>query len=261
MTVETLNIGAVLMAVGISIALAVMAITGRLPRHNGEMHRLGDLEVMVRVLQEDHVRDAQKIEQLSKALTEAQERIRFLESQLAQYRTDKADGDRPAKPLLLAQCNALFGEDDAQALRRTGIPFHRLANATSVDFDRYLQACRQDGTTPWWVVISAHMGPAGVQFADGVKGVNWLSQRIRGVRVLMLAGCENEEVAAQLVGSALAKHVIVIYEKIDTVNAQDLAFAFWSRIWCGAAVPDAFAGALEECPQVSEFVQMRTARG
>ena len=189
-------------------------------------------------------------------------RARVTELEVAQRREVPEGHElRPAKPLLLAQCNTLFGEDDAQALRRAGIPFHRLANATSTDFDRYLQACRQDGTTPWWVVISAHMGPDGVRFADGVKGVAWLSQRIRGVRVLMLAGCENEEVAAQLVGSGMAKHVIGVYERIDSTNAQDLNYAFWSRIWRGASVPDAFAGALEECPQVSEFVQMRTARG
>jgi hypothetical protein len=165
---------------------------------------------------------------------------------------------RPAKPLLLAQCNQLFGEDDALAVRRTGIPFHRLKNCTALDFDRYLQAGRQDRATPWWVQISAHMGSTGILFADGVRSTAWLSQRIRGVRVLVLAGCENEEVGAQLVG--LAVHVIVVYETIDTQNAQDFSYAFWREIGDGAEPPDAFARALEECPQVSEFVQMRTAR-
>ncbi len=165
---------------------------------------------------------------------------------------------RPAKPLLLAQCNKLFGEDDALAIRRTGIPFHRLQEATAEKFDRYLQAMRQDGTTPWWVQISAHMGPSGILFADGVRSTGWLSQRIRGVRVLLLAGCENEEVGGQLVG--LAKSVVVVYESIESEDAQNFTFAFWREIGDGQEPNDAFAAALEECPQVSEFVQMRTAR-
>lgn len=191
----------------------------------------------------------------TRQLAEAQARIRVLEArQTSQNLLEK----RPAKPLLLVMCNRLFGEDDALAIRRTGIPFHRLKDATALDFDRYLQACRQDGTTPWWIQISAHMGADGVQFADGVKTATWLSQRIRGVRLLVMAGCDNEDVAGQLVG--LAQHVVVIYEAIDTTNAQDFSYALWSRIATGADPIDAFAGALAECPQVSEFVQMRSAR-
>ena len=74
----------------------------------------------------------------------------------------------------------------------------------------------------------------------------------------MLAGCENEEVGAQLVG--LARHVILVYESIDSQSAQDFSFAFWREIGDGTDPPDAFARALDECPQVSEFIQMRTAR-
>lgn len=187
-------------------------------------------------------------------LVEAQARIRSLENRQDAALVEK----RPAKPLLLVMCNRLFGDDDALAIRRTGIPFHRLKDATALDFDRYLQACRQDCTTPWWVQISAHMGPEGVQFADSIKTATWLSQRIRGVRLLVMAGCNNEDVAAQLVG--LAQHIVVIYEAIDTTNAQDFSYALWSRIAAGADSVDAFAGALAECPQVSEFVQMRSAR-
>jgi len=165
---------------------------------------------------------------------------------------------RPAKPLLLVMCNTIFGEDDAAAIRRTGIPFHRLRNATSDDFDRYLQGCRQDNATPWYVQLSAHMGVEGVQFADTTVSANWLQQRIRGIQVLVMAGCTNERVASQLVG--LAQFVVIVYESIDTTNAQDFSFAFWSRIASNSDPVAAFAGALAECPQVSEFVQMRSVR-
>lgn len=192
-------------------------------------------------------------------LNRANQRIAELEVSMA-YGLPPAqeNAKRPAKPLLLVQCNQIFGEDDALAIRRVGIPFHRLKNCMSGDLDRYLQAGRQDHTTPWWCQISAHMGADGIQFADGVKTPTWLSQRIRNIRVLVLAGCENEEVGAQLVG--LARHVVIVYEAIESQYAQDFSFAFWSAINKGAEPSDAFARALDECPQVSEFVSMRTAR-
>jgi len=162
---------------------------------------------------------------------------------------------RPAKPLLLVQCNKLFGEDDAQSIRRVGIPFQRLPNCTAQKFDEYLQDYREDKSSPWWIQISAHMGPDGIAFADGVKDVSWLGQRIRDVRVLVLAGCENEAVGRQLVG--LAQYVIVIYEAINSRDAQAFSFAFWRAINEELGPREAFRRALIECPQTSEVIQMR----
>jgi hypothetical protein len=250
--------GALLMSVALFGAFLVLSLTGRMPRSTT---RVQDIEGMVRILQRDHIRDQERIEHLEQKLIEATARIQLLEQELLQYRAvDPGNTKRPPKPLLLVQCNRLFGEDDALAVRRTGIVFHRLKNCTGADFDRHLQAMRQDGTTPWWVQISAHMGPTGIEFTDGIKSVTWLSQRIRGLRILVLAGCENEEVAAQLSSNQLAKHVVAIYETIETQNAQDFTYAFWREIADGSEPPDAFAAALNECPQVSEFVLMRTAR-
>lgn len=228
--------------------------------------RVEDLESTVKILLADNREDKIKIDALEKKLDIANDRIRDLEARLLRYEPSKPVDDpefavrdrRPAKPLLLCQCNKLFGEDDALAIRRVGIPFQRLQECTGEKFDRYLQAARQDGTTPWWLQISAHMGAEGIMFADGVKSATWLSQRIRGIRILLLAGCENEEVAAQLVG--LAKHVVIVYETIESQNAQDFSFSFWREIAGKAEPPDAFARALQDCPQVSEFVQMRSAR-
>ena len=162
---------------------------------------------------------------------------------------------RPAKPLLLVQCNKLFGEDDAQSIRRVGIPFQRLPNCTAQKFDEYLQDYREDKSSPWWIQISAHMGPDGIAFADGVKDVSWLGQRIRDVRVLVLAGCESEAVGRQLVG--LAQYVIVIYETINSRDAQAFSFAFWRAIAEDLGPREAFRRALVECPQTSEVIQMR----
>ena len=253
--------GALLMSAILTVVYGVLFVAGRLPRTSTRMQ---DVEGMVRILQKDHIRDQERIAHLEQKLAEATTRIQLLEQELSQYRmTDSAISDnakKPPKPLLLVQCNKLFGEDDALAVRRTGIVFHRLKNCTGTDFDRHLQAMRQDGTTPWWVQISAHMSAEGILFSDGVKSTTWLSQRIRGIRILVLAGCENEEVAAQLIGKQLAQYVVAIYETIESQNAQDFSYAFWREIGDGSEPSDAIAAALNECPQVSEFVLMRTAR-
>ncbi len=233
-----------------------------LSRLNAAVAEIGDLRVLLVTANQELARlrpalDVATVEigRLRSALEVANIEIGRLRAALG---VETLPDKRPAKPLLLAQCNKIFGEDDAIAIRRVGIPFQRLQNCTSSDLDRYLQAGRQDRQTPWWLQISAHMGPTGIQFADGVKSTSWLSQRIRGIRVLVLAGCENEEVGSQLVG--LARHVILVYESIDSQSAQDFSFAFWREIGDGTDPPDAFARALDECPQVSEFIQMRTAR-
>jgi len=257
--IETfVNPGTFLMLVGFTLIIVFMALTGRMPR-KAEMSRLRRLEATVETLQEGHIRDQKRISQLERELSLARLEIDRLERLLQEYRgIDLNITLPPAKPLLLVMCHPKFGEDDVQAIRRTQIPFQRLKDATAKDFDRFLQEARQDGTTPWWVQISAHMGEAGIQFADGVQPVGWLSQRIRDIKVLMLAGCDNERVAAGLVG--LAQHVLVIYEEVETVYAADFTYAFWSRIGRGFDPVDAYAQALTECPQISEFVWMRSAR-
>jgi hypothetical protein len=167
---------------------------------------------------------------------------------------------RPIKPLLLAQCEPAFGDVDAQAIRRTGILLQRLRQCKGDDLDRALQTGREDGQTVWWLQISAHMGDTGIKFADGIKSVEWLSQRIRGVQVLFLAGCENEEIGAQLVGANMAQHVIAMTEPVESRNAADFTFAFWRAVSEGGSVPDAYEQALQICPQISEMVMLRSAR-
>jgi ATP/maltotriose-dependent transcriptional regulator MalT len=258
--------GLIFMALGIAALLWLALRSERSTRRSETRKERSDVQAERITILENTVNtlllklnDAQReIDTLRQQLNTANQRIAELEVNLRMPGGTTEPFKRPAKPLLLVQCNQLFGEDDALAIRRIGIPFHRLKDATSADFDRYLQAGRQDHTTPWWCQISAHMDAKGIQFLDGVKDKTWLSQRIRGIRILVLAGCANEEVGAQLVG--LARHVVVVYEAIESQYAQDFSFAFWKEISEGAEPADAFARALDECPQVSEFVQMRTAR-
>jgi len=265
MTPEFTN-SAMLVGVILIIILLFLFVTGRIGSSNrlanGLSHEVERLNSTIDTLlkrNDDLLLEIGKLrvdlERTQAELHQALERINVLVGRVS---INTQPAPRPAKPLLLVMCNTIFGEDDAAAIRRTGIPFHRLRNATSDDFDRYLQGCRQDNATPWYVQLSAHMGVEGVQFADTTVSANWLQQRIRGIQVLVMAGCTNERVASQLVG--LAQFVVIVYESIDTTNAQDFSYAFWSRIASNSDPVAAFAGALAECPQVSEYVQMRSAR-
>lgn len=172
----------------------------------------------------------------------------------------KVPNARPIKPLLLIQCEPTFGDVDAQAIRRTGIPFQRRAKCTAETFDMALQTGREDGQTPMFLHISAHMSASRIKFFDQDKGIEWLSQRIRGVHTIFLAGCENEEIGAALVATNISQHVITMTEPVENQDASNFTFAFWRAISEGVPTPEAFEQALGICPQVSEFVQLRSAR-
>jgi hypothetical protein len=261
MTSEFVNV-ATLVGLGLIVILLFLFTTGRIGSRdrlaNGLGHEVERLNSTVDTLlkrNDDLLVEIAKLrtelEKTQGELRVALERITLLDGKASLPGTT----GRPAKPLLLVQCNKIFGDDDAQAIRRVGIPFHRLQECTSQKFDSYLQDFREDKASPWFVQISAHMGVDGVEFTDGVKGVQWLSQRIRDVRVLVLAGCENEEVGRQLVG--LAQYVVVIYESISSRDAQSFSFSFWRAINEELGPREAFRRALIECPQTSEYIQMR----
>jgi hypothetical protein len=84
---------------------------------------------------------------------------------------------------------------DLAALRAvrsaTGLQFRRLLDATRVKFERHLRRERGLGRPVELLHLALHAGPAGVEFGDGVADGNWLSERLFGVRVMLIAGCAS----------------------------------------------------------------------
>jgi hypothetical protein len=264
MTNIVINYGAVVMAFALSIVVFYMAKTGRLRNRDDEMPtRLKDLEGLVRVLQADHVKDANRIADLERKLAEAQERIRFLE---AQQGADKpATPDRFAAPELLV----VFGPDpaivdaDRLALRKARIDFERLHDATPDIITEELQARREDGKPVRWLHVSSHGNEQGILFSDGkggeiIVGSDFWAERLTGIEVVFLSVCQGVNVARDLVG--VVTHVVYFREGVNPERAATFAGVFWGGVVNGLAVEDAFYSARKSVPEVREFAALRVAR-
>ena len=153
------------------------------------------------------------------------------------------------------------GDDSALAIdlammrrvqMKTGMPFHRIVSVTRDTFDAYLRRERSLGRQVKYLHLSVHANSNGVQFADGEVDGNWLSERLSGVEVLLLAGCEGDTVGDWL---GVVPYVVTLSEAITHEDAATLTQHFWTGIGNGLKPSDALERALTLCPPVvGEYV-------
>ena len=98
---------------------------------------------------------------------------------------------------------------DLAALRAvrsaTGLKFHRLLDATRPKFAETLRRERSLGRPVELLHLALHASPEGVEFADGVADGNWLSERLFGVRIMLLAVLPGRQ-HRRLAGRGAARH-------------------------------------------------------
>jgi hypothetical protein len=145
---------------------------------------------------------------------------------------------------------------DLAALRAvraaTGLHFRRIVAATRDDFEAHLRRERAKGRPVELLHLALHAGHDGVAFADGLADGDWLSERLCGVRVLLLAGCQGDAVGDWL---GVVPHVITLSEDISHADAALLTEHFWKGIGRGLDPDRALDGALAACPPVvGEYV-------
>ena len=145
---------------------------------------------------------------------------------------------------------------DLAALRAvrsaTGLQFRRLVDASRDDFEAHLRRERSKGRPVELLHLALHADHAGVAFADGTADGNWLSERLCGVRVLLLAGCQGDWVGDWL---GVVPHVITLSEEISHADAGLLTEHFWKGIGHGLDADAALDAALGACPPVvGEYV-------
>jgi hypothetical protein len=163
----------------------------------------------------------------------------------------------PPRPPLLV----VIGPDaalrlDLAALRKvkrlTGLAFHRLTDATADDLDAYLRRERSKGQPVVYLHLAVHADHAGVQLADGAVDGDWLSERLLGVQVLLLAGCHGDRLGDWL---GVVPHVVTLDEAIGHDDAAVLCEHFWTGIGKGDGPAAALDAALAACaPVVGEYV-------
>ena len=100
--------------------------------------------------------------------------------------------------------------------------------------------------------LALHASAAGVEFADGLADGNWLSERLFGVRIMLLAACQGDSVGDWL---GVVPHVITLSEEISHEDAAVLTQHFWHNIGLNMEPGAALDEALGHCPPaVGEYV-------
>jgi hypothetical protein len=134
----------------------------------------------------------------------------------------------------------------------TGLRFMRVLDATREKFAQALRRERKLGRPVELLHLALHASPAGVQFADGMADGNWLSERLFGVRIMLLAACEGDSVGDWL---GVVPHVITLSEEIGHEDAAVLTQHFWHNIGRNLEPGAALDEALGHCPPaVGEYV-------
>jgi hypothetical protein len=145
---------------------------------------------------------------------------------------------------------------DLAALRAvrsaTGLKFMRILDATRSKFATALRRERQLGRPVELLHLALHASPEGVEFADGVADGSWLSERLFGVRIMLLASCRGDSIGDWL---GVVPHVITLSEEISHEDAAVLTQHFWHNIGLHMEPGAALDEALMHCPPaVSEYV-------
>ena len=134
----------------------------------------------------------------------------------------------------------------------TGLKFQRLLDATRPKFAETLRRERGLGRPVELLHLALHASPEGVEFADGVADGNWLSERLFGVRIMLLASCRGDSIGDWL---GVVPHVITLSEDISHEDAAVLTQHFWHNIGLSMEPGAALDEALTHCPPaVSEYV-------
>lgn len=160
----------------------------------------------------------------------------------------------PAKPLLLICGISQFCAQDRMAIRRAGIPFHRILDATKTKIEDEFRRRRSDGTLYKWVHVNSHASADGVQLSDGMASATWWNETLIGIEVLFLAACETVEIADALAGMMT---VVSTTEEILDKDAADFTYIFWRQMREHGNPGRAYQEALLAVPQVSEFTDIR----
>ncbi len=200
-----------------------------------------------------------------KMRAEMQGRIDFLLETLA-----LRGAAEQSKPAGNQEMLVVIGEDDIAlrmdllVIRRAGMKFHRLSPASKAALEIYLSRKRKAGASPRYIHIAAHASAEGIRLSDGLADPEWLADRLDGVEVLLIAGCEGDNIGDVLAG--IARYVITMTEPVTNATRPGLsdigvfAETFWRAIQQGESVGNAYERALRASPSwIGEIAQLHTA--
>lgn len=243
------------LAVIVGVAALVMAVRRdrnappRLANREDELlEQIGLLKRDIASLQRMLVEKQNQIDKLN-------ERIR----QLERITPEPAPANHERRRVLLVGVGdqAMLQEDLAQLRKvqaQTNIQINRLLPVSKASLERIIERRRASGNPVELLHLAVHAGPDGLQFSDGIASGLWLSERLAGVKIAVLAGCTSDSVA-DLIGVVPA--VVSMREEVENRDASLFAGAFWMAVGGGMNAEEAFEWALQRAPAtVGEFVEL-----
>lgn len=215
--------------------------------------RVAELESTVATLQALLYEKTQQNGKLLAEVATLNDRVRELE------RTAPAVQARAAHPTLLA----VIGEDPALKIdlaalreveRESTLRVSRVYPVTKARLKSTLDRYRVNGRPVEYVHMAVHAGPQGLAFQGEVVDAQWLSENLKSVKVLLINGCQSDEVGDWI---GVVPTVVTMREAITHEDAAQFAKLFWAAIAAGTLPEDAYYLARERSPQgVSEFVEL-----
>ena len=184
---------------------------------------------------------------------ELTERVRQLEQTGSKERV--ANKRKPSLVLAVGADKML--RIDIAKLR--GIKTLRLSvidNASKDELRSFLEERRSSSNPVRLLHLSTHSGPEGVQFSDGLADGEWLSENLKDVEILVIAGCKAHRVASLL---TLVPFVVSMRAEIENTDASTFSYHFWFAVGEGQEAEDAFHYALEKSRDtVSEMAEFHS---
>ncbi len=148
-------------------------------------------------------------------------------------------------------CTPEDGEQalDLPALQKvraaTGLQYKRVLNPTQRKLYDALRRQRNFGLPVEYLHVDLRATAEGIEFGDGLADVTWLGEKLKGVRVLLLARCAGHSLGKALAG---VPFVVTVSEEMGRAEAAAFCREFWKVIGEGAEPGEALEGALAVTP-------------
>ena len=164
------------------------------------------------------------------------------------------------KPNVAYALLAVVGTNDATredlvALRQAGVDALLSYPPTLDVFEKRINNLRATDRMPQAIHFGLHADTGGIRFEDRVATIEWLSENISDVGLILVAGCNGSEIGFSISSSTL--RVITVQNNIGAEHAALLTRVFWEQIANGKNVLSAFTETKRRLPpSVRELIEM-----
>lgn len=210
---------------------------------------------------EEHIeRQDIVIERLTNMLYEKQAKVEELTERVRQLEqvggASKPVSKRKPSLALVVGTDKMLKIDIAKLRGIKTLRLSVIDNASKDELRGFLEERRSSGSPVRLLHLSTHSGPDGVLFSDGLADGEWLSENLKDVEVLVMAGCKAHRVASLL---TIVPFVVSMRAEIENTDASTFSYHFWFAIGEGQEAEDAFHYALEKSRDVvSEMAEFHS---